>query len=63
MNIVIAGLAKNCENNFKKNIEYLNNKYLKLKPLHLKDISFIKNKNTFSSEKLVNANFVAKEIN
>ena len=23
MNIVIAGLAKNCENNFKKNIEYL----------------------------------------
>ena len=46
-----------------KNIEYLNNKYLKLKPLPLKDISFIKNKNTFSSEKLVNANFVAKEIN
>ena len=24
MNIVIAGLAKNCQNNFKKNIEYLN---------------------------------------
>ena len=46
-----------------KNIEYLNNKYLKLKPLPLKDISFIKNKNTFSSEKLDNINSVLKEVN
>jgi hypothetical protein len=46
-----------------KNIEYLNNKYLKLKPVPLKDISFIKTNNEILSEKLVNSNYVSREIN
>jgi len=46
-----------------KNIEFLNNKYLKLKPLPLKDISFIKTKNTILSKKIDNANPILKEVN
>jgi len=46
-----------------KNIELLNNKYLKLEPIPLKDMSFIKSKNTILSEKLDNNNSVLKEIN
>lgn len=46
-----------------KNIEFLNNKYLKLKPIPLKDISFIKTKNTILSKKLDNVNSILKEVN
>ncbi len=46
-----------------KNIEFLNNKYLKLKPLPLKDISFIKSKNTITSKNIDNINPILKEIN
>ena len=46
-----------------KNIELLNNKYLKLEPIPLKDMSFIKSKNTILSEKLDNINSVLKEVN
>ena len=46
-----------------KNIELLNNKYLKLEPIPLKDMSFIKSKNTILSEKLDNNNSVLKEFN
>ena len=46
-----------------KNIELLNNKYLKLEPIPLKDMSFIKSKNTILSEKLDNNNSVLKEVN
>ena len=46
-----------------KNIEFLNNKYLKLKPIPLKDISFIKTKNTILSKKLENVNSILKEVN
>tara|TARA_Y100001933_G_C18832203_1_gene493869 strand:- start:201 stop:464 length:264 start_codon:yes stop_codon:yes gene_type:complete len=46
-----------------KNIELLNNKYLKLEPIPLKDMSFIKSKNTILSEKLDNSNLVLKEVN
>ena len=46
-----------------KNIEFLNNKYLKLKPLPLKDISFIKTKNTILSKKIDNADPILKEVN
>ena len=46
-----------------KKIQYLNNKYLKLKPLPLKDISSIKSKNTILSEKLTNSRNRLKEIN
>tara|TARA_Y100001970_G_C14127699_1_gene799913 strand:+ start:947 stop:1210 length:264 start_codon:yes stop_codon:yes gene_type:complete len=46
-----------------KNIELLNNKYLKLEPIPLKDMSFIKSKNTILSEKLDNSNSVLKEVN
>ena len=46
-----------------KNIEFLNNKYLKLKPIPLKDISFIQMKNTILSKKLDNINPVLKEVN
>tara|TARA_Y100000768_G_scaffold160696_1_gene120114 strand:- start:525 stop:788 length:264 start_codon:yes stop_codon:yes gene_type:complete len=46
-----------------KNIELLNNKYLKLEPIPLKDMSFIKSKNTILSEKLDNNNSALKEVN
>tara|TARA_B100000945_G_scaffold267471_1_gene227598 strand:+ start:193 stop:456 length:264 start_codon:yes stop_codon:yes gene_type:complete len=46
-----------------KNIELLNNKYLKLESIPLKDMSFIKSKNTILSEKLDNNNLVLKEVN
>ena len=46
-----------------KNIEILNNKYLKLEPIPLKDMSFIKSKNTILSEKLDNINTALKEVN
>lgn len=46
-----------------KNIEVLNSKYLKLKPIPLKDISFIKTKNTILSKKLDSAESTLKELN
>ena len=46
-----------------KNIELLNNKYLKLELIPLKDMSLIKAKNTILSEKLDNINSVLKEVN
>ncbi len=46
-----------------KNIEFLNNKYLKLEPLPLKDISFIKTKNTIVSKKIDNVDPILKEVN
>ena len=46
-----------------KNIELLNNKYLNLEPIPLKDMSLIKAKNTILSEKLDNINSVLKEVN
>ena len=46
-----------------KNIDFLNNKYLKLEPLPLKDISFIKTKNTIVSKKIDNVDPILKEVN
>ena len=46
-----------------KHIEYLNNKYLKLKPIPINDISSIKIKNAIFSKKLDKTNKILKEIN
>ena len=46
-----------------KHIEYLNNKYLKLKTIPINDITSIKTKDTILSKKLDNSNKILKEIN
>ena len=46
-----------------KHIEYLNNKYLKLKTIPITDITSIKTKDTILSKKLDNSNKILKEIN
>ena len=46
-----------------KHIEYLNNKYLKLKTIPINDITSIKTKDTILSKKLDKSNKILKEIN
>jgi hypothetical protein len=45
-----------------KNLEYLNNKYLKLKAMPIKDISFAALKNNLNAENVIFQNII-KEIN
>jgi len=46
-----------------RNLEYLNNKYLKLKAIPLKDISFISPKKIILSKKVDKFQKIIKEIN
>jgi len=46
-----------------KHIEYLNNKYLKLKTIPINDITSIKTEDTILSKKLDQSNKILKEIN
>ena len=46
-----------------KNLEYLNNKYLKLKAIPIIDISIVKPKNIIQSNKIDKFQKITKEIN